>query len=102
MRGSVRGRSGNWPSYRDRKPGIELLERTWVVNPGLWVILFIHPHILYLVATCVKWIATFRKYGEVCNNDSTLTSALLNRLFHHAQTVLIEGKSYRMKDQLDS
>jgi hypothetical protein len=28
-----------------------------------------------------------------------LTSALLDRLLHHAETVLIEGKSYRMKDQ---
>jgi len=39
---------------------------------------------------------------EVCNNDSTLTSALLDRLLHHAETVLIEGKSYRMKDQIES
>jgi len=26
--------------------------------------------------------------------------ALLDRLLHHAQTVVIEGKSYRMKDQV--
>ncbi|MCP3876822.1 MAG: ATP-binding protein [Sulfitobacter sp.] len=44
----------------------------------------------------------FRKWPEIFNNDSTLTSALLDRLLHHAETVLIEGKSYRMKDQIES
>jgi DNA replication protein DnaC len=37
---------------------------------------------------------------EIFNNDSTLTSALLDHLLHHAETVLIEGKSYRMKDSI--
>ena len=27
--------------------------------------------------------------------------ALLDRVLHHAETVVIEGKSYRMKDQID-
>jgi len=30
----------------------------------------------------------------------SLTSAVLDRLLHHAETVTIEGKSYRMKDQI--
>jgi DNA replication protein DnaC len=34
------------------------------------------------------------------NNDSVLTSAVLDRLLQRAETVIIEGKSYRMKDQL--
>jgi len=42
----------------------------------------------------------FNKWPEIFNNDSTLTSALLDRLLHHAETVIIEGKSYRMKDQI--
>ena len=29
------------------------------------------------------------------NNDATLTSALLDRLLDHVETVVIEGKSYR-------
>ena len=41
----------------------------------------------------------FKDWPEIFNNDSTLTSALLDRLLHHAQTVVIEGKSYRMKDK---
>ena len=32
---------------------------------------------------------------------AVLTSALLDRLLHHAETVLIEGKSYRSKDQVE-
>ncbi len=44
----------------------------------------------------------FKKWPEIFNNDSTLTSALLDRLLHHAETVLIEGRSYRMKDQIES
>ena len=32
------------------------------------------------------------------HNDATLTSAVLDRLLHHAETIVIEGKSFRMKD----
>ena len=43
----------------------------------------------------------FKEWPEIFNNDSTLTSAILDRLLHHAETVVIEGKSYRMKDRID-
>lgn len=43
----------------------------------------------------------FKDWPEIFNNDSTLTSAILDRLLHHAETVVIEGKSYRMKDQIE-
>ncbi|MBC8255201.1 MAG: ATP-binding protein [Ardenticatenia bacterium] len=42
----------------------------------------------------------FAKWPEIFNNDTTLTSAVLDRLLHHAEAVKIEGKSYRMKDQI--
>ena len=44
----------------------------------------------------------FKNWPEIFNNDATLTSALLGRLLHHAETVIIEGKSYRMKDQIEA
>ena len=44
----------------------------------------------------------YKHWPEIFNNDSTLTSAILDRLLHHAETVLIEGKSYRMKDKIES
>jgi len=40
----------------------------------------------------------FKDWSEIFNNDSVLTAALLDRLLHHTETVVIEGKSYRMKD----
>lgn len=44
----------------------------------------------------------FKHWPEIFNNDSTLTSALLDRLLHHSETNLIEGDSYRMKDRIES
>jgi len=43
----------------------------------------------------------YKKWPVIFNNDSTLTSAVLDRLLHHAETVTIEGKSFRMKDQIE-
>jgi DNA replication protein DnaC len=40
----------------------------------------------------------FKDWVQIFNNDSSLTSALLDRLLHHTEAVLIEGKSYRMKE----
>lgn len=44
----------------------------------------------------------YNHWPKVFNNDSTLTSAVLDRFLHHAETVVLEGKSYRMKDQIES
>ena len=41
----------------------------------------------------------FKQWAAIFNNDNTLASAVLDRLLHHAQTLVIEGQSYRMKDQ---
>jgi len=43
----------------------------------------------------------FKQWPSIFNNDSTLASAILDRLLHHAETVVLEGKSYRMKDRID-
>ena len=53
-------------------------------------------------ATLVTSNRAFKDWPKIFNNDSTLTAALLDRLLHHADTVVIEGKSYRMKGQLES
>jgi DNA replication protein DnaC len=42
----------------------------------------------------------FKQWASIFNNDSTIASAVLDRLLHHAETVVIEGQSYRMKDQV--
>jgi DNA replication protein DnaC len=41
----------------------------------------------------------FKQWASIFNNDSTLVSAVLDRLLHHAENVIIEGPSFRMKDQ---
>lgn len=43
----------------------------------------------------------FKHWPSIFNNDSTLTSAILDRVLHHAETVVIEGRSYRMKDRIE-
>jgi DNA replication protein DnaC len=44
----------------------------------------------------------FKQWSTIFNGDSTITSAVLDRLLHHAETVVIEGSSYRMKDKIDT
>jgi DNA replication protein DnaC len=44
----------------------------------------------------------FKNWPAIFNNDSGITSAVLDRLLHHAETVILEGKSYRMKDQIET
>jgi DNA replication protein DnaC len=43
----------------------------------------------------------FKRWPEIFNNDAGVTSAILDRVLHGAETVIIEGKSFRMKDQID-
>ena len=44
----------------------------------------------------------YKHWSQIFNNDSTLTSAILDRVLHHAETVIIEGTSFRMKDEIDA
>jgi DNA replication protein DnaC len=53
-------------------------------------------------ATIITTNRAYKEWPEIFNNDSTLTSALLDRLLHHAQTVVIEGPSYRMKEKINT
>ena len=43
----------------------------------------------------------YKHWPSIFNNDSTLTSAILDRVLHHAETIVVEGKSYRMKDRIE-
>ena len=52
-------------------------------------------------STIVTTNQAYKNWAKVFNNDATLTSAVLDRLLHHAETVVIEGKSYRMKDRIE-
>jgi DNA replication protein DnaC len=44
----------------------------------------------------------FKQWPSIFNGDSTITSAVLDRLLHHGHVIVLEGSSYRMKDRLES
>ena len=41
----------------------------------------------------------FREWGVLFDVDNTLATALIDRLMHHGEALLIQGPSYRMKDK---
>jgi DNA replication protein DnaC len=53
-------------------------------------------------STVITTNRAFKQWPEIFNNDRTRTSALLDRLLHHAESVVIEGRSYRMRDHSDA
>lgn len=40
----------------------------------------------------------FKQWGQIFDVDNTLATAMIDRLMHHGEAVLIEGESYRTKD----
>ena len=52
-------------------------------------------------STIITTNQIYKHWSRVFNNDATITSAVLDRLLHHAETVIVEGKSYRMKDKIE-
>ena len=41
----------------------------------------------------------FRDWGAIFDVDNTLATALIDRLMHHGEAIVIRGDSYRMKDK---
>ena len=52
-------------------------------------------------ATTLTTHRVFKQWAAIFNHDAVLTSAQLDLLLHHAETVLIEGKSYRANAQVE-
>jgi DNA replication protein DnaC len=52
------------------------------------------------VPTVITSNRAYKHWPQIFNNDSTLTSAILDRVLHHADTLIIEGPSFRMKDEI--
>jgi DNA replication protein DnaC len=42
---------------------------------------------------------TFREWGTLFDVDNTLATALIDRLMHHGEALVIKGDSYRMRDK---
>ena len=43
----------------------------------------------------------FRDWGKIFDVDNTLATAMIDRLMHHGEAIVIRGDSYRMKDKDD-
>ena len=41
----------------------------------------------------------FRDWGAIFDVDNTLATAMIDRLMHHGEAIIIRGDSYRMKDK---
>ena len=41
----------------------------------------------------------FREWGTMFDGDNTLATAMIDRLMHHGEPIVIRGESYRMKDK---
>ena len=42
---------------------------------------------------------TFKEWGTLFDEDNTLATALIDRLMHHGEGIVIQGDSFRMKDK---
>jgi len=42
---------------------------------------------------------TFKEWGTLFDEDNTLATALVDRLMHHGEGIVIQGDSFRMKDK---
>lgn len=46
-------------------------------------------------STIVTTNRVYKHWAQIFHNDTVLTSAILDRVLHHVETVIIEGKSFR-------
>jgi len=53
-------------------------------------------------STVITTNRAYKDWAKTFANDATITSAVLDRITHHCETVIIEGQSYRMKDRIDA
>lgn len=54
-----------------------------------------------VASTIITTNRPYREWTKTFANDATLTSAVLDRINHHCETIVIEGESYRMKDRIE-
>ena len=52
-------------------------------------------------STMITTNRPYKDWGKTFDNDATLTSAVLDRVLHHCETVIITGTSFRMKEKID-
>jgi DNA replication protein DnaC len=53
-------------------------------------------------STIITTNRAFRDWAPCFNDDATVTAAVLDRICHHCEVILIKGKSYRMKHKIEA
>jgi DNA replication protein DnaC len=87
------------------KPGLLVLDELGYLpidKHGADLLFQVISHRYERGAMLISTNRAYKHWPEIFNNDATLTSAILDRLLHHAETVVIEGKSFRMKDVIET
>jgi len=52
-------------------------------------------------STIITTNRVYKDWAKTFANDATLTAAVLDRVCHHSETIVIEGRSYRMKGRIE-
>ena len=52
-------------------------------------------------STIITTNRVYNKWPKTFANDATITAAVLDRITHHSETIIIEGDSYRTKDRIN-
>ncbi len=52
-------------------------------------------------STIITTNRIYKEWNKTFANDNAMTAAVLDRVVHHCETVIIEGESYRLKDRVN-
>ena len=50
-------------------------------------------------STVITTNRAFRDWGKIFDVDNILATAMIDRLMHHGEAIVIQGDSYRLKDR---
>lgn len=54
------------------------------------------------VSTVITTNRAYKDWNQTFANDNAMAAAVLDRVIHHSETVIIKGKSYRLKDRIEA
>lgn len=52
-------------------------------------------------STVITTNRIYKEWNKTFANDNAMTAAVLDRVVHHCETIIIEGQSYRLKDHVN-
>ena len=52
-------------------------------------------------STVITTNRIYKEWNKTFANDNAMTAAVLDRVVHHCETIIIEGQSYRLKDRIN-